>query len=83
MTKVTEEMICELCTLSTRDESGRHFIEVSEHWEALESAGLIVIDRPMHPTGVPYSQEHWSLDVTPDGQEAVDAYVDAHPEQFS
>jgi len=39
----------------------------------LEDAGLIRINRPVHgPTGMQYSPEYWSVEVTEDGQQLVD-----------
>lgn len=77
--RLTDDMIRELCTLSTRDEAGRHFTEWSEHWESLESLGLIEIDRPTHEaTGIAYSQEHWRLQGTEEGQAVVDANPELH-----
>ena len=72
---VTDKMIEELSLIATRNEHGQHFAEWSEHYEALERAGLIRINRPVHePTGVPYSIEHWTLEVTPAGQAVVDTW---------
>lgn len=79
-TIITDDMIRELCTITTRDEAGRHFTETSEYWNDLEDAGLIEISRPVHAaTGISYSQEEWSLEVTPRGQALVDASEDLHP----
>lgn len=57
-----------LGSMSTRDDAGRHFTEVydSEWLDRMESAGLIVIHRPIHrPTGIPYGSEEWSVTVAP------------------
>lgn len=70
----TDDEIYELGTICTRDEAGRHFTEGGHGWQRLEELGLIQIHRPIHDgTGIPYSQEHWSLEVTEAGQEIVDA----------
>ena len=54
----------ELETLTTRDEAGRHFTEWSEHYEELESAGLIAIHRPIHAaTGMSYGCDCWTLEI--------------------
>ena len=72
-----EERAEVLAVIVTRDEAGRHFTEVWD-WDTLnelEKAGLIYIDRPIHePTGIPYSEEYYSVTVTEAGQELVDAY---------
>lgn len=80
MQMITDAMIAELCAITTRDTAGRHFTAVSEYWPALEEAGLIKVHRPIHPdTGLPYSDEYWSLEVTEDGQTMVDAHPELHP----
>ena len=75
-----EERAEVLAVIVTRDEAGRHFTEVWD-WDTLnelEKAGLIYIDRPIHePTGIPYSEEYYSVTVTEAGQELVDAYEDS------
>ena len=72
-----EERAEVLAVIVNRDEAGRHFTEVWD-WDTLnelEEAGLIYIDRPIHePTGIPYSEEYYSVTVTEAGQELVDAY---------
>jgi hypothetical protein len=68
-------MIETLSTLTERDEAGRHFTETAsaEMLDALESAGLIKIDRRMHENGIAYSQEYWRLEITEDGLAEVAA----------
>lgn len=79
-TTPSEEMIRELCILTTRDDAGRHFTDWSNHYEHLESAGLIRIDRPTHSaTGIPYGMDQWTLEVTGEGQAIVDANPELHP----
>ena len=78
MARMTPEERAEvLAVIVTRDGAGRHFTEVWD-WDTLnelEEAGLIYIDRPIHePTGIPYSEEYYSVTVTEAGQELVDAY---------
>jgi hypothetical protein len=76
----TDDEIRELCIITTRNEAGQHFTEWSNHYEALEAAGLIAIDRPSHhATGIPYACGEWSLEVTPEGQDVVDAHPELHP----
>lgn len=78
--QLTDDAIRELCILTTRDNAGRHFTEWAEHWGQLEYRGLIAVDRPVHgSTGIPYGQEHWTLEVTDEGQEVVDANPELHP----
>ena len=56
----------------TRNEAGIHFSEWMDHFEYLESVGLIAIHRPIHEaTGIPLSQEYWTLEVTALGQNSV------------
>lgn len=79
-TKISEDAIRDLCNISTRDNAGRHFTEFSNHWRELEDAGLIMINRPVHITGTPYSQEYWTIDdITHAGQDLVDANPELHP----
>ena len=76
-----DEVIRELGIVTTRNEAGQHFTEWANHWEELEQAGLIEVRRPFHEaTGVPYSQEYWSLEVTEEGQSLVDSYPELWPQ---
>jgi hypothetical protein len=71
---VTNEMIEELCFATTRNEAGRHFTEWMKHYEELEEAGLVKIDRPVHrETGIPYDQQYWTIEVTEQGMFQVQA----------
>lgn len=73
----TENQVRILSTLTTRDSSGCHFTSLvsSEDIRSLEAAGLIAVNRPIHEaTGIPYSEEHYSVEVTVDGIELVEAY---------
>lgn len=73
----TTEQIIELGTITTRNDAGQHFTSFAKHWEALEAEGLVAIDRPTHAaTGIAYSHEYWTLEVTKAGQELVDGNVD-------
>lgn len=77
----TAETVCILSTLTTRDHAGRHFTErhTSADLADLESRGLITIGRPVHePTGIPYGQEHWAVEVTAEGV----GLVEANPEDW-
>jgi len=66
------EAFTELQQACTRNEAGIHFTEWMDHFGYLESVGLVAIHRPIHEaTGIPYSQEHWTLEVTPLGQNSV------------
>jgi hypothetical protein len=77
---ITDDMIRELCTLTTRNEAGQHFIQWSNYCNELEALGLIKINRPVHAaTGIAYGCDQWSLEVTEDGQAIVDANPELHP----
>ena len=79
---VAEDAIRELCVLTNRNQAGQHFTEWSQHWEALEREGLITVHRPIHEaTEIPYSQEYYSLEITEDGQDLVDANPELHPSE--
>lgn len=66
------EAFTELQRACTRNEAGIHFVEWMDHFEYLESVGLISVHRPIHEaTGIPYSQEYWALEVTQLGQNSV------------
>jgi hypothetical protein len=79
--KLTEDMIRELCIATTRNESGQHFTEWMRYADELEQLGAIAINRPVHEaTGIAYDSSHWSLEVTPEGQDVVDANPELHPE---
>lgn len=59
-----------LAKICTRNEAGRHFTEVFEKsaLDALENAGLIIINRPTHEaTGMSYGLDDWSVEVTDQG----------------
>ena len=66
--EITDEdrrLLGELCT---RDDAGKHFTETfpAEWLDRMEDAGIITISRPTHPaTGIPYSQEYWSVGIMP------------------
>jgi hypothetical protein len=78
----TSEQVRILATLTTRDEAGRHFSGLYDlaEIEALENDGLIEIGRPVHcQTGIPYSIENWTVEVTDDGQDLVDANPEDWP----
>lgn len=72
----TEETVKVLSTLTTRDEAGRHFTSRLSRTtiSILEAEGLCTVSRPVHSTGIPYSEEHWSVEVTAAGVELVEAY---------
>ena len=77
---LTDGMIRELCIATTRNEAGRHFTEFLTHYEELEEIGLIKINRPVHPgTGMDYDCQYWTLEVTDEGQQVVDANPELHP----
>lgn len=71
MSKMSEAFT-ELQRACTRNEAGIHFTEWMDYFEYLESVGLISVHRPIHEaTGIPYSQEYWTLEVTALGQNSV------------
>ena len=78
----TQEQVQILAAITTRDEAGRHFSEVYA-WpdlEELEAAGLLAITRPVHEaTVLPYSQEHYSVEVTDEGQALVECWPEYWP----
>ena len=64
--KLTDDDKRVLGELTTKDDAGRHFTAThSTDWvDKMEAAGYITIDRPVHrATGIPYSQEHWTVEV--------------------
>ena len=66
------EVFTELQHACTRNEAGQHFTQFMRYWDYLEYVGLIAIDRPIHEaTGIPYSQEYWSLEVTQLGLDSI------------
>ena len=80
MNNVTDDAIRELCIITTRNEAGQHFTTWSQHYEDLEAAGLIAVHRPVHEvTGLPYDQQHWTVEVTDDGMALVDANPELYP----
>lgn len=66
------EILGKICT---RDESGRHFTQrySDADLRELEAEGLISIYRPVHDTGISYSQEYYQVEVTADGIAEVEA----------
>lgn len=77
----TENKVRILSTLTTRDSAGRHFTSrvSSDDIAALEAEELIVVTRPTHEaTGLPYSEEYYSVEVTEAGVELVEAYPEYH-----
>lgn len=77
MINLTRDDKLMLGRLTTRDEAGRHFYEVySGDWLArMEDAGYIRINRPVHdPTGIPYSQEYHTVEVSPEVATWFDDY---------
>jgi len=64
-----------LSNIVTRDEAGRHFTEVYDlgEIEALEKEGLLKINRPVHDTGIQYSQDYWTVEVTEEGLDLLES----------
>lgn len=67
--EITADDLRMLGMITTRNEAGRHFTEThAADWlNRMEAAGLIEINRPVHQTGIAYSQEYWSVQVTEEG----------------
>lgn len=83
MAMTTEQQVSILAIITTQDEAGQHFTARHDHDELteLEDAGLLEISRPVHEaTGIPYSQEHWSVEVTQAGVDLVEANPEYCPE---
>lgn len=80
MSRPTDDQITELCILTTRDSSGRHFTEWSKHYDQLEEMGLVKIHRPVHAaTGMDYDCSHWTVAVTDAGIAVVETNPELHP----
>lgn len=67
--EITRQDLRMLGRLVTCDEAGTHFMsnpEFPPEWlDRMERLGMIEIHRPIHePTGIPYDQEHWSVELT-------------------
>ena len=81
-TKLTDDLIRVLCVIATRDEAGMHFTEKFDADDLidLETLGLIEVSRPIHePSGIMFDRDQWSVEVTGDGQDVVDANPELHP----
>ena len=66
--KLTDDDKRMLGELAARDDAGRHFTETHDpNWlDKMERLGIITISRPTNPlTGIPYSQEYWSVGIMP------------------
>jgi hypothetical protein len=72
-TKQDKEDLGKLCT---KNENGFHFTEVFDmDWLfEMEEMGWIKIHKPVHPTGIPYSPEYWSVEVLQEVVEWFDQY---------
>jgi hypothetical protein len=83
MAMTTEQQVSILAVITTQDEAGRHFTARYDHDALieLEEAGLLAIRRPVHEaTGISYSQEYWSVEVTQAGADLVEANPEYCPE---
>lgn len=76
----TEQQVSILSRITTRDHAGRHFTSLYSDSDlaALEADGLLIINRPVHSSGTPYSAEYQSVEITQDGQDLVDTYPKYH-----
>jgi hypothetical protein len=71
-----------LATITTRDHAGVHFTAnyTPDELDALEQNGWIVIRKPVHEaTGLEYSEEHWSVEVTEAGAAVVEGEYEEQP----
>ena len=73
--KITRKLLKEFGAASYKNDAGEHFTKWL-NYKPLEELGLIKIDRPIHATGIPYSQEYWELDSTPLGEGLADEIFD-------
>ena len=77
-----EQKVGLLAQITTRNEAGKHFMHLYPYdvLQELEREGLLVITRPVHEaTGLRYSEEYWSVEVTEEGRALVDAYPECWP----
>jgi hypothetical protein len=77
-TKLPANTSAILARIATRNEAGTHFTQVfsADELAPLEDQGLIEITRQIHAaSGIKYSQEDWTVDLTVAGLE----YLDANP----
>jgi len=77
MAMSTEQQVKILAVICTQDEAGTHFMARYDYDELqeLEEGGWLTINRPVHDqTGIAYSQEYWSVEVTEDGINLVEMY---------
>ena len=76
----TSQQVKILSKISKKDETGKHFTQIYniDDLIELEKEGLLVIEKPVHDTGIPYSSEYWGIEVTEDGI----ALVEANPEYY-
>ena len=70
--ELTREDAQKLGRITTKDEAGTHFTQIYDRdWlDTMEAAGYLTISKPVHQAGIEYSEEYWSVEVTPDGIEA-------------
>ena len=81
MKELTDNMIRELAVMCTRNETGQHYTVWSDHYLVLEELGLIKINRPVHEsTGTLYDIQYWTVEVTEEGQNVVDANPELCPD---
>lgn len=73
---LTSEQMDILNVITTRDEAGRHFVELydAEDLDALESQGYIEVNRRGHAvTGMQYDSSYWTVGVTEEGLKVLDS----------
>lgn len=72
----TEDQVKILSRITTKDEAGRHFSQVyaSSDLSELAEAGYIKISVSVHESGIPYSTEFSTIEITDDGIALIDQY---------
>ena len=73
--ELTVGQLTELCNICQTNEAGQHFTEFCSDLDLWESLGFITIDKPVHhPSGIEYDSQYWTVNITDDGLEAIEAY---------
>ena len=71
----TPEQMFALCQMTTKNEAGQHFTQIYDYGD-LEANEWIEIGRPVSDsTGLQYSQDYWSVEVTEEGMDWVEHFA--------